>query len=589
MIHLAALRAALLGALAVLLTAGPASAWIETAVRSHGTSIRVEADGMAEVRHELVLRIRGSKMTALELAGVGESLELLPDATVRRARQGSASLWPLALSSTEAGDLRLTIQSDRGIGGGTYLFEFGYKLNLVERGLIQALGADYRIQFVGPRLSTGVDSAKLVFRVPRGSLKPRLDDAEDAPSAGVLLGQIRRGAEEDEVELVRAYVAQREPAVWAIIVPRDALPGVQLDGPLQFEQKHLVVAKRKLAEGFLPLPQLLVLFAMSLAFGLLTFACGRIAVRRAARADAQLKPFLPGGPLLRASVASLAVGGSGCLVLLHRPGWSVLPAIVALAAATHLLPVRRSRARGPGRWEPLKSGAPRGADVPGEAWFELGTVRGFGLFSAILLGVLYGAYRLLPVDNYLAMMSIIYGVMFLPLFLTGRRADLPRQPLEQAAPVLAWLERTLDPARVSLELWGRAAIGESASKALDEVRIRVLLASAPKGLRALEVAFDEGPGAFVMPCLVVRVLDGSDAQATLPQDIPWTRGRDAEERVAVLRPTAPNTSQLLRLLRSVIQNLQGAGPRRASHRPRRSSGSGLSTMKVAPERSVPAT
>jgi hypothetical protein len=284
----------------------------------------------------------------------------------------------------------------------------------------------------------------------------------------------------------------------------------------------------------------------------------------------------------------LSVAGFGLLVLLQRPGLSALCAALCLAVTTHLLPVRRVRARGPGRWEAIAEGAIQEKVPGGQQWFEIGSPRGLALLSLLMFGVLLAAFRLLPIDNYLSMMVIVYGLLFLPLFLTGRRADLPRQPKEQVLPYFEKLRRALDPSLADLQLWGRFPTGEVLSSAVDEARIRILPGRVPKGLRALEIAFDEGPGSFVMPCVVVRVLEGSDAQARLPSDIPWRRGRDADERVALLRPTTPTLGQLIRLVRSLVQNLRADAARSSSQTPQRSSGRGLSTLNVAPDGSVPA-
>jgi hypothetical protein len=76
------------------------------------------------------------------------------------------------------------------------------------------------------------------------------------------------------------------------------------------------------------------------------------------------------------------------------------------------------------------------------------------------------------------------------------------------------------------------------------------------------VAFEEGPGNYVSPCLVLRVVEDSPALSRLPTGVAWSRGRQSEEKTAVLHPPAPTQAQLLRLLRSVLAHLQRevAGP-----------------------------
>src|SRR5690606_10438707 len=107
-----------------------ANAWVETAVRGHEARVEVHKDGQAIGRHELLLKVRGGPMQALEVNGIGTGIEPLPDAIVRRAMEGSAGAWPLTVSSTEDGAVRLKINAERGIRGGSYLFQFAYRVDL---------------------------------------------------------------------------------------------------------------------------------------------------------------------------------------------------------------------------------------------------------------------------------------------------------------------------------------------------------------------------------------------------------------------------------------------------------------------------
>src|SRR5690606_14315592 len=157
-------------------------------------------------------------------------------------------------------------------------FDFSYRVDLRQRQLIESLGDDYALTFVGPRLSSGVDSAKVTFVLPRAARAPRLLESEDGPGAGVLLGQVRRAGSLDEIELVRAHVAKREPAVWRIFVARDALPGVVLDGPAR-TTRRLVMAPRAIEPGLLRERGALALLLVSGLFGFLVVAKARLTAR----------------------------------------------------------------------------------------------------------------------------------------------------------------------------------------------------------------------------------------------------------------------------------------------------------------------
>ncbi len=576
----------------ILIAPRGARAWVETAVRSYEARVEVARDGTAIVRHELVLKVRGGPMKSLEIDGVGAIGDPLPDAIVRRAVQGSAGAWPLTISSLEDGGLRLRIGAERGIRGGSYQFSFAYRLDLKELGRIAAQNDGIEISFIGPRLTSGVDSAKVTFVVPRGGAKPRLGRADET-GAGVLLNEVRRGSETDEIELVRAHLAIGEPAIWRVMVDPEALsPSVYslaagMPAPASAPPVELgtrVLLEQDASRTYLPLALLL-----GLVFGLLGFLKGWFTLRAARLSDVRVKPLLPGPPAFRGSLVGLSVAGAAYLALLQQPWWSVGVLTVGCAAATHLLPVRALRPRGPGVWEAvdLSPKTPKVA-LPGRI-FELRALRGFAAFSFLTLAIAGLAYRVLPESNYFAFMTLALELVVVPLFWTGQLHDFPRAPVAQAGPWHKLVRRGIDPEVAKIELWGRrASLGEEkasgtiALDAYDEARIRLVLRELPAGLRALEVSFDEAAGACVMPCVVVRALEDSPAVRALPADVPWQRGRAPEERVAVLRPSAPTAAQLLRLLRSLLTNLRAAA-RHSSSSLDKSAGSGLSTStKPAP-------
>jgi hypothetical protein len=574
----------------------PAAAWVETVVRSHEARVDVHGDGKAIVRHELVLKVRGGPMKILEVGGVGSISDTLPDAIVRRAVEGSAGTWPLSVAPQEDGSLRLGIDAERGIRGGTYLFSFAYTIDLRELGRLRKTPEGIEVTFIGPRLTSGVDSAKVTFSVPRGNQPPVLGRQEET-GAEVMLGEVRRGAETDEVELVRAHLATGEPAIWKVVVAEDVLspsvwgedpaglatsagPSAQVSSDLRGES-HLLAG--------------LVSAGLGVIFGLLSFFKGHFTRLTAQRCDARIKPLLPGTPTIRALVVALNIGLSSYLVQKHEPWWAMVTLSVACVACTHLLPVRIVRPRGPGVWEPLEDGeSPHRKQLPGRI-FETKTLPGFLTFTVLILGIFAWAYRMLPSSNYLAVTILALSVPLVPLFWTGRHQDFPQLPAEQARPWVRFLTRAVDEQIARVELWGRrASVSDEALvdplplEAYDEARVRVLLKDAPLGLRALEVSFDEAAGSCVLPCVVVRVLEDSPALRALPADVPWQRGRAVEERVAVLRPTAPTHSQLLRLIRTLVGNLRAAA-HYSRNKAAKSSGRGSSTSKVGTPSALHAT
>lgn len=577
-----------------------AKAWIETSVHSHQARVEVEADGRATIRHELVLKVRGGPMQFLEIPGIGTDIQALPDAQVSRATEGSTGKWPLTVSALEDGGVRLGIGADRGIRGGSYLFSFAYEVDLKALGLISKGPQRSEISWIGPRLSSGVDTAKVVFVLPRSVEPPKLLQVDEA-GGEVLLGELRRGESLDEVELVRAHLAVGEPAVWKIEVDSAALGGVPLSSTatqttLSDEAVRLSGRAAGLHSGA-ALFRLLSALGLSLVYGLLVFFKARWLRDETRSADAMEKPLLPGTPWFR----GLCCGGlvfSGAHSALNQEPWiAVCLAGLALVNTTHLLPTRVVKARGPGRWVPITSEPPSAIVARSPAvFFEITTLRGFLFLVALMLPLIALSYRILPSSNYLALMTLIFALLLVPLFWTGRLRDLPQAPAQQARPWLRTLAQALDPKVATVELWGRVpAIGDGIgtseeNQRVDEARVRIVLARIPPGLRSLEISFEESAGSGVAPCVVLRVVDDSAVKDRLPAEIPWQRGRSSDERVTLLRPAAPTRAQLLRLVRSLVSNLRGTAQlsqteSAPSSKARRSAGSfeaALNDSKVSP-------
>lgn len=556
----------------ILFWASAASAWIETIVRSHEVRILVERDGRATVRHDLVLKVRGGPMKVLEIDGIGSAVEPLPDATLRRALRGSASQWPLDVAAQEDGRLRLGIGAPRGIRGGSYRFDFAYEQQLP----LAEAGDEQRaiLRWVGPRLSSGVDSAKVTFVVPRAAIPPQLSDSDE--ESGVLLGEIRRGEKFDEVDLIRTHVASREPAIWRLWVSNESLSPRARSGNETDERKlDSTQTARSSAQFDSAKPRWIWVGILAAVFGVLIFVKGRALAQAARLREARLCPLVPAPLAARVPLVCGTLGGATWWGFEHRPWWALTSAAAAAALCTYLYPRRIVRPRGPGLWQRITDETPHAAGLPG-GWLDVHRPMGALVYGTSTALLLVGAYRILPQSNYFSLLLAGLALLLVPLFWSGLAADFPEPPAKPARRWLGYLQALSSPG-LQLELWGRIPTAESQlvdERLVDEVRIRLQLARAPSGLRALEVAFEQGPGASVWPCVLVRVLEDSAAQLSLPQGLSWSRGRRAEEKVALLRPSAPTRAQLLAMLRGLLMSLSKA-PESLGKNERRSSGSGL--------------
>ena len=108
-------RVGVLAVIACSLLWSPAAlAWSEKRVESSTTTIELEADGSAVIRHELVLAVRGAPFTRLTLRGVDADAVPLPDATVTRLSGARAVSSPEpVLVHAQDGQLDVSVRGPR--------------------------------------------------------------------------------------------------------------------------------------------------------------------------------------------------------------------------------------------------------------------------------------------------------------------------------------------------------------------------------------------------------------------------------------------------------------------------------------------
>lgn len=578
-----------LACLLFVLMPRPAHAWIETEVREHQATVTVQDTGAAEVRHALVLKVRGGPLLSLEVEGVGTAVELLGDATVRPAAQGSSDVWPLEAQLREDGAAVLRIATEKGLRAGTYRFEFGYHLDLLERGWLERRGDNARLSWVQPRFTSGIDAARVLFRVPRGDREPQLPSDESA-SSGVLLTDVRRGTHRDEVQLVRAHVARGEPAVWQLDVPASVFPPLGPDTDTTPASVRGGSAPARLS--VLPKTSqwmwgLGVLVGM--LFTALQLVKWRAVARNCSRAGVEPRPLIPLPAPLRIPLAGALTGVAACAAVAQWPTAAGVAWSFALVFSVFLPPRRSAKPRGPGEWvvlaeEDLAAPAP---PVAGR-FLDAGTVAGASCLALVVLVTAAAAWAVLPLSAYSAGLVALSLTGWLPLFFSGRFSDMPADPAFGALPLYAWFAQKLG--RVGglrLEHWGRRPLGaarvtpehipegpleaEASSQrrapTCDEVRLRILPDRALPGLRVLEVGVEIGAGLVALPCVLVRVDEDSPAHRALPRDVQWVRGRHGQERVAILRPRVPTRQQCLQLVMFALGRLSGqASTARRKHR-----------------------
>lgn len=580
--------------LAGLCLALPARAWVETSIDSHVVTIDVERDGRAIVAHELILKVRGGPLMGIELAGVDADAEPLPDATVSPVRSDAAAgaAIPLLLERREDRTLRIDIDHEKGIRRGKFLFKLRYRTHLVERELVRALGSLVEVRWVGPRLSDGIDSARVVFRLPPAPTPPRLPEASDRAvlggddePVGVFLSNLRRASDKDELEVVRPHVAAGEPVVWRVLASSKALDAFAPPEPVPALEPPPTELPAPPARRALVIA---LLAAVALVYGALVILKSRAVTRAAAQRGARARSLVPLPLAVRGALAGAALAAAvATAALTDQATLAGALLVAAIALSAHASPVLDPRPRGPGRWLPLTEedafGGPA-PKLPGR-WLDAGALPGFVVFVLLLAGFAAGAVALLARSPYHALLVAIGSACLLPVFCSGRGGELPLDPVHGPRPLLGWLVSQLrDSDAVRAVPWVRIPNGAADP---DELRLLVALRQPVQGLVAIEVGLESQPGIggpMATPWVIVRALDGSPGHRALGADVGWTRGRKPEERVAVLRPNLPTRALCLALVRELVQSLtERAPPARRTRQPviraASSGGRGSSTAK----------
>jgi hypothetical protein len=548
-----------------------ALAWVDASIQSDVITLDVLRDGSATVAHEVMLRVRGGPLHTLTLQGVDADAEPEPEATIRPVLgSGEAQrTTPLLLNRGDDGSLRVEIGDARGVRRGNYLLRFGYRTHSLEREMQLVDATSALLRWVGPRFDTGMDLAKLVFRLPSAANPPRMASTDrerfgvSDDDSGTFISHVRRGPDMDELELVRPHVAQGEPVVWTALASAEAFdafrPALRASPARPAAVQQRPGRSRALLLG---IPVVAFIYAVAVL-------AKWIGLRRAAAVlRAAPRSLVPLPPVVRAALAGSALAASfatGCYA--RQMPVAALLAALAMMLAAHATPKPLVRPRPPGRWLPLscKDALARTTGAGAGAWFDAGRLRGFALFVVLLVGVLVvalGWSRAYPPGG--AALALAAAAL-VPLFFTGRASELPADAAERPQRLVGWLVRRLR-GDETLRVVPWARIPDEVARP-DELRLLVVPRRPLEGLIAIEVAAEYccGPGGSVeLPCVVVRAIDGSPSHAALPRSVVWSRGRKPRERVAVVRPKLPLRSIVLSLVRHLARRLSEPEPVRVA-------------------------
>jgi hypothetical protein len=562
--------AGLLVSVALFLGAAPARAgWVETRTTAHAATVDVERNGAATVSQELGIRLRGGPLAELSVAGVDGDAEPLPDASVICTDDQKFGTVPLSVARQPDGSLKLTVERERGLRTGSYVFRFSYRTQLLKRELIRRVGSHVELRWVGPRFEDGLDSARVTFRIPEASAAPTLPSPGASGGAvneldelgGVFIGNLRRAPGKDELEIVRPHVARGEPALWRVWVADSAFDSF---GSTALPPSQTLLSSRELGDS--PRERLAWLggaLGAGLVFGLLLFGKWRCFSAAAAlrHAEARAVVGLPAG--LRASLGgvllALAVIAGGRW---DEPTLAGALLLAAMACAALYAKPGRAAPRGPGQWLPFSEAdafARVSQRLPG-AYLDASTWRGAVVLAVLLAGAVALHFWERSHSPYRAVELLLGAALLLPLFLTGRAQELPMVPGGDPRRTLERVLRGLRRSGLRAVPFARLPVGLDEA---DELRLLLQPRGALAGLMAVEVGADHtlGLGGLVSdPYVLLRVREGSPCAQVMPAAVAFQRGRKPEERVAVLRPKLPTVTETLALVQELCQLLTQPAP-----------------------------
>ena len=560
--YLLSLLAALLG---VLITT-PAMAWVEQTVLAHDARLVLMRNGNARVQHTIRISLKGGPLRTFDIRIADKDITITGDPTFVRTGGPMDARMPVFVSAEQRPDGVLRVDIDNGVGvrRGTYELVVTYDVSLLKQNAVTRDGSLLLVTWIGPVWENGIDNVRTTFAIPSSPTNPTAvgevtlegpnDETVIAP-LGAFFSTVTNLPAYDELELIRPHVASGESVVWKLRVDPSVLgevhdPRLYVPAPVA---STMISAERRAA--YLSIGGLI-----AIAFSVLVTLKHYQVVRSCRIRGVLPRPFVPIGVAVRMAFAGPLLAASlGAQVFLEHPlpgSLGVLAAALLTAYRTHS---KTAKPRGPGRWLPLtdEDAFGRKENWP-LGWLDAGSPLGKIVFAVATIAYAVGCWQLSKHGAYLAYIAGLDFVVVAALFGTGRRSELPPDPVFSAVPLLKDVaselrkSRKISPTRICVI--GRIPNGEAAP---DEIRLLVRPKGSLQGFRGIEVgsgwAHGDG-GPLPLPQVLLRVVDGSACHEAVNQRLrkaKWIRGRESYERVLVLDPTIPTLDMTIKLAESI--------------------------------------
>ncbi len=522
-----------LSATAALFLVAPAAraAYVEAHQTGDDVQIDVDGAGHARVEHTVRWNVLGGSLQKIDLRGIDQGAVLEPLASITT---DDGNELPAHAEVDADRTLRVQVDDPKGLKRGLYTFRVRYSVDLVAAHAFVRDGAMWRFSWSSPVAPEGYDGARLQLSFPSAQTEPRGEEG--------LLATLRRVPNADELELVRPHIGRGETPRWAARVDPKAFPGVHSPELRPAAPPSAPLPNRAREVGYATaLLAIAIAFASAVRAKLLAFS----ARGRAAGLEFEPRGLISLGPRTRALLAgaSLAAG-----ISVQMAGFPTIGAVLVVIAM--LSPVSRVarpsfRPRGPGHWLALRPSDAFGVDEMSRPGDRLDVGTRAGKLTALALGI---AITAIAVTAYffspeLVWLILLDSVVLVPLFATGRGAQLPPDPARAPARVLQKLARLLaDDKNLKVLPWARIPVGQELP---DELRLLVVPKGSMPGVVGIEVGMAwsaTSTGYVGTPEVLVRVSDSSAAALKMSKLAPLSRaipGRKQSERVIRLLPRLP--------------------------------------------------
>lgn len=537
------------------------AAWQEIHETADDVRFEVGKDGVATVQHHLRYRIVAGRYKTFDIVGIDPRGEIAPEAVFTADKGGGETPARVEPVAGSPGTIRIFVDEPKGLGRGAYAVDVAYRLDLVAAKILSRDGAMWKLSWAAPPAPEGQDGARVIFDLPASPTEPRLAATAESTTT---LQTVRRGAERDELELVRAHVPRGDAALWVARVDPKAFPfatSPELRPPPIAEVAPGVglgtnASRSLVAAG---------LAVIAGALAALLRAKQRAVEAAAAIRHARVRRLVPLPAAVAPFVFGIVTALSFAMLLWWSPVGGACLVALGMAIAAFRAPLPIVRPRGPGVWKPLERPesvlAPTRSFLPSDP-FDIATARARIVVLAIVATVTAAAWLLGPYVPQIAIALPLSAATLVPVFVTGTRAQLAPSPSELASRILRptrdALASALDLAHVDLVPMGRlvGAAGEP-----DEVRLACAPRDRTPGLRTIELALATVPGGQgAVPEVFVRFDDASAASAriaALAPGAPIVPGRSPEERVMRVRPDEPTPRGTAALLARLVLALEG--------------------------------